>query len=402
MLRSISTTESKAEDIALSEYEAQCLRLIGESLASRNNWWGSESQVQRSVINVTMLSVGVYQVTFRDVVGTVTVGDLQIQVIPKIPQNHFNFLISQSEIAPRLAKERTSIEPGSHLYEVVSRWCVIAAENLLKRGLSRDYEIQREDLSELRGTLLPIETALIINRGIPLVSCEFEELSDDAPLNRIVKTACEIISRSSTVSTAVRRSARSVAHRMSGIGKIRAPDMRVRVNRLTKAYSKVVPLSMLILNGMGISSAYGDIIGTSFLIRTPELIEDGLRSCLQQSLASINITKKGLMLGDTGLTANPDLIFGQNIAIGDVKYKYLNGHWSRDDLSQISFFATAFHSRQAALLGFVNDLDSPLPRPVPIGPITARAFGWVASQDISPESSSIILCENIEKWIKNH
>ena len=401
MLRNLTATESRETTLPISEYEAECLRLIGENLASRSNWWGSDNEQQRSVIKVISRNPESYDVTFRDVVGTIRAGDLQIRVLPKIPVNHFNYLIARSEIAPRVAKEMASVDRDPGLFEIIARWCVDEAEGLLKTGLRKDYELQQEHLPAIRGTLLTTDTALAVYSGVPLAACEFEELSDDAPLNRIVKSACEAISVAANISPMLRRSARSVAYRMGGIGKVRPSDLRVRVDRLTRSYSKVIPLSALILNGMGISTAHGGIKGTAFLIRTPELIEDGLRSCLRESINSINITKKGLMLGNTGLSVNPDLIFGSNTAIGDVKYKFINQDWSRADLNQIVTFATAFHSKKAALLGFVSEEDSPIPRTVPVGPVTAKAFGWIASPSVTPENSAAQLSSSIESWVKH-
>ena len=87
----------------------------------------------------------------------------------------------------------------------------------------------------------------------------------------------------------------------------------------------MVPLALLVLAGCGISSTAGKQVGTAFLIRTPDLIEDGMRNMLSELLPEAAITKRRLILGESGLSMNPDLVFGAGSAVGDVKYRYLSG-----------------------------------------------------------------------------
>ena len=297
MLLSIRAVESQPTRVSLSKEQVECLRSIGEALASKNSWWGGEAQQDRSVISISMLALHDYELIFRNVIGSVRVADLQIQVAPKIAESHFNYLISRSELAPRFAKDEISLNLDFGFFEVIARWCVNAADRLLRVGLRKDYRLQQQHVSEIRGTMLPVETALAVYRGIPLAACEFEELENDAPLNRVVKAACELISTSMNCSPSIRRDARSAVNRMNDIGKLQLSDLKVRVDRLTSSYSKVVPLSLIVLNGLGISTGRGGIRGEAFLVRTPELIEDGIRNCLREEMKSISVKKRDLFSG---------------------------------------------------------------------------------------------------------
>jgi 5-methylcytosine-specific restriction enzyme subunit McrC len=93
-------------------------------------------------------------------------------------------------------------------------------------------------------------------------------------------------------------------------------------DRLSQNYVHSVSLARLILDGCGISLSDGKTHGTSFLVRTPELIEDGLRSIIETGLPNIPVKKRRQILGDSGLSINPDIVFGDGLAIADVKYKY--------------------------------------------------------------------------------
>jgi hypothetical protein len=62
--------------------------------------------------------------------------------------------------------------------------------------------------------------------------------------------------------------------------------------------------------------------------RTPELVETGVGEILQKGLAAtVVVAKKARTLKGTALTINPDLLFGDNEAIGDVKYKLMDSDW---------------------------------------------------------------------------
>lgn len=396
----LSATESQPAVLELSELEAAMLSALGRELASTRSWWGGTGDApERSVIGVERLSADRYRVTFRDVIGAVRLGHRQLHVGPKIPLRHFIYLAGKSSLVPRLSASSVRVESSDAFMEVLVRWTLDAAEELLRLGLRKDYKNFVDELPEVRGRPLSCETALNALRGRAVAVCEFEELSDDAPLNRIVRSACERIARLGVISDESRRRARMVAYRMDDVGPAQPGDLRTRVDRLSRSYSRAVPLALLVLAGCGISTNLGNSTGTTFLIRTPELVEDGLRSLLSASLPHIGITKRRLMLGESGLSVNPDLVFGSGLGVGDVKYRYLGPDWNRTDFNQLIAFAAAFRCNRALLLGFVRDASASRPRSAPVGSVMASAFGWNASATVAPEESAALLAAHVRQWL---
>lgn len=395
----LSATESQPIDFDLLTEEAGLLSALGRELASSNSWWGASSeQKDRSVIGVESLGSGRYRVIFRDVIGVLRLPTRQIQIAPKIPFPHFLYIASRSELAPRLSNAQVFVDQGDGFLEVLANWFLDAAEKLLRTGLRNDYKEFTDEMAEVRGRLLTCETALCTLRGRAVAICEFEELSEDAPLNRVIRGACQRLARLPLVSERTRSRGRQLAYRMDGIGDIKPTDMRVRVDRLSKSYSRAIPLAQLILSGCGISSTSGKLVGTAFLVKTPELIEDGLRTILADSLPHVAIAKRRLLLGDSGLSMNPDLVFSTRVAVGDVKYRYLTPDWNRPDLNQVVAFATAFQCPASLLLGFSRDALAPLPRRVPVGSVTATSLAWVASSAIDPAQSAAQLGAQVRSW----
>ena len=109
-------------------------------------------------------------------------------------------------------------------------------------------------------------------------------------------------------------------------------------------------LARRVLRSAGRSLMGGGELMWTFLIRTPELIEDGVRSVLQEALGTSVVMKKRQPLAGSELTFNPDLRFFGNRAVGDVKYKLRAGDWNRADLYQVLSFAAGLRCFHAAIV----------------------------------------------------
>lgn len=377
MATDFELVESKPSSLEISEDEASLLSAIGRELASTQAWWGEiQPKENRSVIDVRRAYTGAYDVTFREVIGVVQLGQLRIRVAPKIPWEHFVYIASRSEFSPRLSLATATVEPGFEFISMLCRWFIDSAERLVRLGLRQDYSETNQEIDEVRGRLLPLETAAEVLKGRPVASCVFDELSFDTALNRVLRTACERVSCLSHIEDDTRRRARRLVYRMDGIGPILYADRRRKPDRLSKSYIHPISLAHLILDGCGISLSDGKTQGTSFLLRTPEIIEDGLRSIIAEELPNIQVKKRRQMLGDSGISINPDIVFGNGLAIADIKYKYFGRDWNRNDFNQIVAFATAFDSRRCALFGFVNELATPRINNVKVGRVEATRIVW--------------------------
>lgn len=403
-MREIQLIESKAASLELSPADAEQLRDLGQRLASSGSWWGAQedgdsADTERSVIKVEAQGSGLYRIVFWNVVGVIRLQGVQLQVAPKIPLDHFLYLIDRSGIAPRTASALVGIDPARQLIEILARWCLAAAEQLLRRGLRQDYKQFEDEESAVRGQLMLCQTALETLRGRPVAICAYEELSDDAPLNRLVKGACQRLAGTTLLATATRARARAIVYRMDGIGPVQPADFQIQVDRITRVYETAVPLAKLVLRGMGASIQLGQQTGTAFLLRTPELIEAGVRGVVAEALKGCSsVTKGRMVLGGTGITMNPDLVFDRGRAVGDVKYRYLSRDWERSTLYQSISFATTYRCRHSVVVGFVARAGERLPPTVTTGDVQTMALGWVASRTQGPLESVRELTESVSRW----
>lgn len=409
MLTEVVLEENRECSVRLSDQQVQALEEIGRRMAGRLNWWGSKRKTDFdggsnldepvSVVNVRYRPNGTHTLKFRNVVGVVRLGDLQLQVVPKIPLSHFCHLMGRSEVAPRVDKSPARVGSSQELRELVCRWLLGEAERVVRLGLHRDYSEYDEELSEVRGSVQPVPTVLANLSGRVAAHCTYSELDEDAAINRLVKASCAAVASDPAIDGNQRRHARRLVSAMGPVGVLREVDWRFQATRLHARYSRVLPLAKLVLASRGASIEAGNVVGTCFLIPTPGIVESGLRNILASALSPTDVRKRGLRLTEGGITLNPDLVVDGGRIVGDVKYKYFGGDWDRASFNQIVAFASGFEAQRGFIVGFRHREDGLVPLPAAIGNIRVRKFAWVASAGADPLLSESALAEEIRTWI---
>lgn len=409
MLTELVLEENRECSVRLSDQQVQALEEIGRRMASRLKWWGSKSKAnadgsgdteqRASVVSVGYRPNGTHIVKFRNAVGVVRLGDLQLQVVPKIPLSHFCHLMGRSEVAPRVDDSPTCVGSSQELRELVCRWLLAEAERVLRLGLHRDYSEYEDELSEVRGSVQPVPTVLANLSGRVAVHCTYSELDEDAAINRLIKAGCAAVASDPAIDLFQRRRARRLVLAMGPVGSLCESDWRFQATRLHARYSRVLPLAKLVLASRGASMEAGSVVGTCFLIPTPGIVESGLRSILANALSPMDVRKRGLLLSEGGITLNPDLVVDGGRIVGDVKYKYFGGDWDRASFNQIVAFASGFEAERGFIVGFRQREDGLVPLPAAIGKMRVRKFAWVASPGTDPVLSESMISEEIRAWI---
>ena len=383
----------------LAREQAQALLALGKKLAAKTAWWGDPEEVPpSSVIDVSQSPDGEWSVLVREAVGVVSVDGIELVVSPKIPYDHFLYLARQSGFLPKIATQRVEIPPAKSLWEVVAYWFVQAAEMLLRGELAKGYSETSDELKRARGRVLPLETGRLFYQGRPSVACEFEEFSADIALNRLVRAACDRVAASALLPRELRQRARAGVARMTDVGLLQDTDFRADVDRLTYRYADTIAFAKVLLRGGGTGIAHGAAHGWCFLIRTPELVEAGIRAVLQRALSSRYTVRKTGRTISGSFTLNPDLVFDGGLAVGDVKYRDIGPDWRRSDLYQVVAFAAGFDCDCAMVVGF-SDGRTAGPTAIRFGKICVEAFAWDVSPFSEPDASGKVLAAQIAAFI---
>lgn len=131
----------------------------------------------------------------------------------------------------------------------------------LKQGLHREYLSRTEDLMALRGKIdLPgtMRNRLARKRA---VSCEYDELSEDNLMNRVLKTTAMILLRHGDVSTAHHDGLKRLMPFLAGVEEIDPAGIRwssIRYTRNTQSYRLLMSACQLVLQGMLLTNERGE------------------------------------------------------------------------------------------------------------------------------------------------
>ena len=405
-MRSCTVYESRPTRLALSASEASLLRSLGRRLSVRPAAADLEDvDVEgpdgRSVIRCIAVpgADGTYEVTVAQAVGLVALPELELVVAPKIPLSHFWFLMGRSRTLPRIDDRWAAAEPAAPLWDLVASWFVTALEDVLRKGLLSDYEEHVDLLRVPRGRIRMLDSTFAFYQGQVGLVCEFEEFDTDSPLNRVLRAAAAAVAAAPMLHADVRMRARRSLARFDHVGPLRPSDLRVGTDRRSHHYRDALVLARHVLSATGRTIATGPYRAWTFLLRTPQAIEEGVRSVLAERLAGVGVpvVKGSLGLQGSSHRLLPDLVFGTQ-AIGDVKYKLAAPDWSRNDLYQITAFATGYRVERAALVAFAGAGGGALPD-LQMGSVRLRAFLWDASPGVPPEDAADRLGAAVEGWL---
>jgi 5-methylcytosine-specific restriction enzyme subunit McrC len=373
--------------------------VLGGRLASNKEWWGTEEATEKSVISCSQSADGRWTITVNNAVGVIAVGDVQIMVAPKIPEKHFLYLAEKSKQFPRVDEQKILMCQSKSLAEVVGLWFVEAAEKLLRGELTKGYSEIDDILEVVRGRMHIVETAQAFYRGSRTIFCEFDDFNADIAINRVLRGAAEIVASAPLYDAALRRRAKAILSRMEDVGYLQHNDLRCQIDRLVYRYRDAIAFAKYILTSCGVQISHGLKHGWAFLIRTPDIIEAGLREVLTAKLqADWKIEKRGIQLEKSRLTLTPDLVFDRGKVVGDIKYKIADSEWLRTDLYQIVTFSAGYRTQLGLIIGFTRDAKS-LPPMVKVGDILIKYFGWDARDESNPSDSSDALASALHDWL---
>ena len=395
--------ESTAKDVELRPFQATALEEAGKRLASSKAWWGEsedEPVAERRVIRCRRVAGSIYSVVVRDAIGVVAVGELQIVVRPKIDEEHFFYLLAASRAVPRFDAGAARLASSESLWDLVARWCTDAVETLLRNDLIKDYREETAYLRFIRGRALELSTARAFYAGRLGSQCRYEEFDANNPLNRVLKAAITSVVASPLLDDLLRRRAARLLNEFADLGDLRPGDLTVSPDLRSAHYQDAWTLSKLLLDEQGVTTSVGQSPAWTFLIRTPELVESGLRNLLQDGLRPTwHLEKRRKYILGAPITLNPDLVFEQGRVVGDVKYKVLD-RWHQSDLYQAIAFATGHRALGALIISFSTGSSTAALPSLVVGVLPVHSLVWCANDDIPAARASARLIAEVKEWLR--
>ena len=311
-----------------------------------------------------------------DVVGIVAAPGATLEILPKIDGEDGavrQALVSMLAIAwgLRIADgELAGLNTQrSDLLEVLIGLFANRLLVAVRRGLPRRYVGFEADLRLLRGSLNVVRQVTALAARPDVLACRFEELSEDTPLNRVLKAAVQRLLRV-TRSAANARILGELAARLELVGDSPAPLKEpVRLDRTNASYHDLHRLARLFLSGDWQSTTSGEARGFSLLFPMFELFERFVGKLIRRSAAPSLVR-----LQDTGHSAllddakepprrlfelRPDVVIETPTAgsiVLDTKWKELDGAdgeklgVASSDVYQMLVYGQAYDAKRLVLL----------------------------------------------------
>ena len=312
------------------------------------------------------------------VVGILSVPGQTLEILPKINAEDGDVraaLIHLLAVAwdLRLAEgELTILDTQRHdLLELLIRLFANRLLAAVRRGLPRRYVAHEEDLALLRGRLDVKRQFTHLAVRPDRLACRFDELSEDTPLNRVLKAAVtRLVGVARSAANARRLS--ELAARFEFVGDSPAPLREpVRLDRTNTAFHDLYRLATLFLSGDWQRTTGGHSTGFALLFPMNELFEKFIGRSLERALAPprtvrLQPTDRHALTSVDGksrlFALKPDVVIeepGERRVILDTKWKPLTSHAPdceetlrvrQSDVYQMLAYARAYNAKRLVLI----------------------------------------------------
>ena len=151
-------------------------------------------------------------------------------------------------------------EDFEHIQDMFAEILFKGVSTQLKQGLYREYIEKNERLSTLKGKLDINGTIKARLERKQIVSCEFDELSEDNICNRILKTTIELLISEKTVKTKRKTSLRSLLPFFANVESVVPSSIKwntLTYKRSNRSYRMLMNICYFIIDGMLMTTEKG-------------------------------------------------------------------------------------------------------------------------------------------------
>ena len=151
-------------------------------------------------------------------------------------------------------------EEFDHIADLCTAILAKGIANQIKQGLGREYICQTESLSSPRGK---IDISSSLKQQTPMkkqLVCEYDELSENAYINQILKTTSLLLIRSDDVRSEQRMALKKVMLYFNAVDMVDPHSIRwssIRYHRNNATYKMLINICYLVINGLLLTTQDG-------------------------------------------------------------------------------------------------------------------------------------------------
>jgi 5-methylcytosine-specific restriction enzyme subunit McrC len=316
-------------------------------------------------------STDTYTLTSGSTVGVARVGELTVELRPKIGVAAVLFLVSYALDPKSWKPEQAELARDANLAEAIVPLFARTAQQAIRPGLLHGYRRREDTLTSVRGRIR-IAEQFRTRTGLPLpIEVVYDDFTPDILENQLLRTAVDILGQLYLRHQDSRISLARLRQQLTGISTV-VPDRREipepHWTRLNERYRPAIALARLILSTSGLEARAGGQDASAFLIDMNALFERFVRVALREALR-LDVSafpaaarRRQIFLDmERGVRLRPDLswwIGGRCVFAGDCKYKKTEGTIPNADVYQMLAYLTALQLADG-LLVYAAGEDSP-------------------------------------------
>lgn len=158
--------------------------------------------------------------------------------------------------------EEVAGEKFDDIYDLFAEILARGVSSQLKQGLHRNYVLQEDEMTTLRGKLSMPDTIRLYSRGVKRLACEFDEYSENNIFNQILKTTLKLLARHDAVKTERKMALRKLLPFFANVDEVELRSIKwstLRFDRNSKTYQMLLYLCYFVIDNILLSTDAGDI-----------------------------------------------------------------------------------------------------------------------------------------------
>ena len=228
---------------------------------------------------------GKNKITAQQYVGVVQVGDLTVEVLPKIDRIDDDSKIRRNLVAMLAVVRDLRISDGdvahiatqrSGILEILIRIFCDKLFEQVHKGMLRRYESRSENLNVVRGKIGITEQIRLNSTNPERMFCHFDEFHENIPLNQILKACLRLLARISVDSSNQRKinELLFVLDTVADIAPSALPWHQINFDRTSNRFEPIYKLAELFLKATPPDISGGGTQGFSLFFEMNALFEE--------------------------------------------------------------------------------------------------------------------------------
>ncbi|MFA5670604.1 MAG: 5-methylcytosine-specific restriction endonuclease system specificity protein McrC [Balneolaceae bacterium] len=183
-------------------------------------------------------------------------------------KNIYYMLTYAFQILRQSGYDEIAAEEFENIHDLFASILLKGIAKLIKQGIYRDYVTKCDNLSVLRGKLDIYGTIKNKYQRRQMLSCEYDEMSENNLFNQILKTTATILQRQSLVSEKHKKALKKLMLFLNAVDIIEPSDIqwnRLKFHRNNQHYKMLLNICYFVLDGLLLSTEKGKYKMATFL-----------------------------------------------------------------------------------------------------------------------------------------